>query len=401
MAEGELDLTADFGYKDEPGTGQNAAQIGNMVWSDANNNGLFDAGEVAIGSVVVKLWFDADSNCTLNSATDVFVGSRTTDNSLAIGNTNYLFEYPNGLRPGNYLVEVTDPNSVLAGATKTTGPTPGSNENSQANPYCIQNFNAAGTGDTNLTADFGYLLPSARFTISKVRLSPFEARLNEAIQFSIRITNTGGTYFMTLPLADTYDKEYLRYQSAAPASVDNTDDGVINWTDLLSSRGPLAPGESVEVIVNFIGVKDTRDLVDEETINVATATGIITDPDGNGPSPSSPTPLPPQSAQDVVIIRNPTAATLASSQAAWVGAEVEVMWQTVSESDVAGFNLLRTDSNGVITTLNPLSIPAKNAGQAEGAAYQLDGCHGGRGHELHLQLGDHPSVWCAGTVRIG
>ncbi len=370
LAEGGVNLTADFGYKDEPGGDQNAAQIGNMVWSDANNNGVFNTGEVAIGSVVVKLWFDTDSNCTLNSTTDVFVGNRTTANSLAVGNTNYLFEYPNGLRPGNYLVEVTDPNFVLVGATKTTGPTAGSNENSQANPYCIQNFNAAGTGDTNLTADFGYLLPDSRFMVTKVLLSPSPVRPQEAIQFSIRITNTGATQFMTLPLADTYDVTYIKYVSGTPASVDNNDDGVINWTDLLSSRGPLLPGQGVEVIVNFIALKDTGELPNDKTINTANVAGIITDPDGSGPAPTNPTPLPPQSSQDAVIIINPTAVTLANSQAAWVGAEVAVTWQTVSESDVAGFNLLRTDANGVVVTLNPLSIPAKNAGQAEGADYR-------------------------------
>ncbi|MBK7204117.1 MAG: hypothetical protein IPH87_26980 [Anaerolineae bacterium] len=49
---------------------------------------------------------------------------------------------------------MTDANQVLTSYTKSTGPNPGQDNNSQVNPYCIQNFNPTGVGDTNLTADF-------------------------------------------------------------------------------------------------------------------------------------------------------------------------------------------------------------------------------------------------------
>ncbi len=368
LAEGGINLTADFGYKDSA-SNPGAVQIGNSVWSDVNNNGLLDSGEKAIGDVVVKLWLDLDNNCTLNTTSDVYVGKRTTGSSLGSGNTNYLFDYPKGLPSGNYLVQVTDPNFALVGATKSTAQVPGADNNSQAMPYCIQNFNPAGTGAVNLTADFGYLLPPASFSLTKTTITPGPVRPGTTISFSIRITNTGSTWLTKLPLADTYDKEYIGYLSANPASVDNSNDGTINWTDLLSGVGPLAPGGSVQIIANFVSIRDTGDLPGSVTVNVATVSGATSDPDGPGPAPTNLTPLPDKSAQDVIAIINPTAVLVTNSQV--VGSEngAQLSWQTVSEVNVAGYNLLRINPDSSITLLTSPSIPAQKPGQSEGASY--------------------------------
>jgi hypothetical protein len=59
----------------------------------------------------------------------------------------------NGLPAGSYLVDVTDALNVLAGFSKTSGPSPGADNNSQADPYAV----SLAAGTSNFTADFGYL----------------------------------------------------------------------------------------------------------------------------------------------------------------------------------------------------------------------------------------------------
>lgn len=50
-------------------------EIGNRVWNDANGNGIQDAGEVGLGSVVLQLFLDADNNGVPDGAA---IGTVTT-----------------------------------------------------------------------------------------------------------------------------------------------------------------------------------------------------------------------------------------------------------------------------------------------------------------------------------
>ncbi|MFN7977834.1 MAG: SdrD B-like domain-containing protein [Vicinamibacterales bacterium] len=85
-------LSVDFGFV-------RAVSLGNLVWADANDNGLVDPGEPGIGGVTVRLI--ASDGVTVLATT-------TTDAS-----GHYLFA---GLLPGTYYVEVVPP----AGATSST-----------------------------------------------------------------------------------------------------------------------------------------------------------------------------------------------------------------------------------------------------------------------------------------
>uniref|UniRef100_UPI00397E363C SdrD B-like domain-containing protein n=1 Tax=Salmonella sp. SAL4435 TaxID=3159890 RepID=UPI00397E363C len=66
-----------------------AATIGNLVWSDTNNNGVKDRTEVGLAGVTVRL---------LDAAGKVEVATTTTG-----GDGAYLFT---GLLPGTYVVEI-------------------------------------------------------------------------------------------------------------------------------------------------------------------------------------------------------------------------------------------------------------------------------------------------------
>ena len=115
------------------------ASIGDTVFKDINGNGTLDPGDTGIGNVTVAL-SQGNATCT------VFSPFATQTTSV---NGNYLFT---GLADGCYRVTVTDTNNVLTSFTKTIGPNPGANNNSQVDPYSVTLVNHA----DNLTADFGY-----------------------------------------------------------------------------------------------------------------------------------------------------------------------------------------------------------------------------------------------------
>jgi uncharacterized repeat protein (TIGR01451 family)/fimbrial isopeptide formation D2 family protein len=145
-----INLDQDFGYV---GTGT----IGNFVWEDRNANGEVDGDEATRGieGVTLALYLDRDGTGTVSPG-DPLMGTTVTDVNGA-----YLFEgLPTDLGGGdaNYVVVVTDENGELNGYWKSSGPTPGVNDNSQSDPYAVTLTPGA---PDNLTADFGYYVDAA------------------------------------------------------------------------------------------------------------------------------------------------------------------------------------------------------------------------------------------------
>ena len=120
-------LDDDFGYTTPAGT----AVIGDRVWSDADNDGIQDPGEVGIGGVTVNL-------------TDLVGGIIATTTTAANG--TYLFV---GVVPGDYRVDVAA--GIPAGYTLTVGPQSSSDPTT---PITVV------AGDIDVTRDFGYFNPS-------------------------------------------------------------------------------------------------------------------------------------------------------------------------------------------------------------------------------------------------
>jgi SdrD B-like domain/FG-GAP-like repeat len=149
-ANGTANLRQDFGL-------YQTLAIGDLVWVDANNSGMFDAGEAPLANVPVRL-LDASGN----------VIASTTTNASGL----YLFS---NLLPGTYSVEITAP----AGYTSSTGgtgspfePAPQNNINDKDKGTTQSNgtiktlpFNLTATGNpdngglANLRQDFGLFVP--------------------------------------------------------------------------------------------------------------------------------------------------------------------------------------------------------------------------------------------------
>ncbi|MGB1252755.1 MAG: SdrD B-like domain-containing protein, partial [Candidatus Promineifilaceae bacterium] len=138
---GETDLTADFGYGE---TGNTFGSIGNQIWSD-DGDGTFETGtENGIPGVSVKLIRDVNGNGVADDGEPVVATTYTDENG------EYLF---NSLPAGDYVVCVSDTSNVLRDYESVVGPNIGDDNNSQGGSYAV----TLTSGETNTTADFGYV----------------------------------------------------------------------------------------------------------------------------------------------------------------------------------------------------------------------------------------------------
>ncbi|MEM7708878.1 MAG: SdrD B-like domain-containing protein [Pseudomonadota bacterium] len=118
--------------------------IGNEVFSDANGNGVLDPGEVLIPGVDLSLFVD-DGDGVFDSAIDTLVNTAQTDSGGIYGYRGLAFS--------RYFVSLDLSQSVLAGATLTTGD---SQTGGNATGAQIDVLLSGGNGGV-LTADFGFL----------------------------------------------------------------------------------------------------------------------------------------------------------------------------------------------------------------------------------------------------
>ena len=172
LAPGEYDPTIDAGLVAPAGT----LALGDQVWNESDNDGLFEPenGELGVDGVRLDLYLDAngDGEPTLDEY------SGTTETALDSGFPGrYRFER---LAPGNYIVVVSPSafggGGALAGRTTATGndpaPDPDDDVNGDDNGTAVGALVASrpvtltdngeptsedGDNDTNLTVDFGFV----------------------------------------------------------------------------------------------------------------------------------------------------------------------------------------------------------------------------------------------------
>jgi uncharacterized repeat protein (TIGR01451 family) len=373
----ELDgnMTVDFGFV------QAEVAVGSFVWDDLDGDGIQDPGEPGLSGATVRL-LDGSGN----PANDLDGNPVADQTTLADG--LYFFD---NLAPGAYIVEVEPSADYLPGPTQSTGVINGSTStNVAANDSNIAGSPSAGvyrsgvvtltaggepteagglagdnqddTADTdgNMTVDFAFVsVPT--LAVSKVLNTPEPVRVGDILSFTIRITNTGSTAIAVLPLADDYDRDYISYMNATPASDDNTNDGTVNWTDLTVSFGSnLAPGAFFDVVVRFMAMRDTG--LSGPTVNTASVSGAE-DVNGNTPDPVD-------DSDDVAVLA-PTAVYLSSRSATRSDAGITLAWTTADETQIVAFRVVRTNSDGSEVLLTPDAIPAQFAGQPTGTSYRF------------------------------
>jgi uncharacterized repeat protein (TIGR01451 family) len=203
---------------------------------------------------------------------------------------------------------------------------------------------------------------SAGYTLRKQRLTPGVILIGENVDFRIVITNTGALTITQLPLDDTYNPAYLQFVSATPPQ-NAASPGLITWNDLTdylpATNFTLPPGDSVQILVQFVALASTQPLDPPVTINTAICDSPLTDIG----------PLPRLEDQAVVEVRQNVAIELLHFGAEPKAGGVQVTWATLLEVDTFGFWLYRgTDAE--FGNAEPVAfVPAKGWG-GFGATYQ-------------------------------
>jgi hypothetical protein len=124
------------------------------------------------------------------------------------------------------------------------------------------------------------------------RASPV-VHVGEYLTFTILIRNDTPFTVTTLPLSDTYNTAVLGYADALPPpdSVD-TGAGRLDWADLTTTFGDLAPGRQILVVVGFIAEHPAPAVVNRAEVHdalgasgtLSDTTSVITDTESVGGS---------------------------------------------------------------------------------------------------------------------
>ncbi len=361
-----INVTADAGFTRK-------SIIGDFIWWDVDGDGIQDNDEPGIPGVDVQLFNDVNNNGQFDTG-ETQVGSTVTTDAKG------LYEFKN-LLPGNYVVKIPTSEFNAGGTLQNWTPTQiniGVNDDIDSDLKASREIDVSPLvlGEIDKSNDAGLVLATS-YTVVKTLKTAEPVRTGDPVKFEIVIKNNGSGYLAVIPLVDSYDKNRLTYVNASPASDNNTDDGTINWADV-TGTGQLAPNATLTVTTNFLAFGDTSSLtaqapcnVAEKTCNVATVDDPKVDPDGPvGPLGPLQT-LPDQTSSAPVKIINPTSVLL-SDYAVQGGSDgVSIRWTTVSEAEIAGFNLYRQIDGGDMVKLNGAMIEAKRSGQSNGDQYGL------------------------------
>ncbi|MGB5049331.1 MAG: SdrD B-like domain-containing protein [Caldilineaceae bacterium] len=119
--------------------------------------------------------------------------------------------------------------------------------------------------------------------INKTTTSPANGivALGGEVIFTIRVENKGDTTLVKIPVQDIYEAdviEYVRTSISTPSINVSGNNGTLNWADVTTDLGDLAPGAFVEYTVTFR-------LISSRSTDNAISTGIATDENGDKVDP--------------------------------------------------------------------------------------------------------------------
>jgi len=229
-----------------------------------------DAGYVKYtpGIAVTKLASDPVKNAPdgtpLYITNDTWVTYTYIITNTGDANLSYVFLsddvlFPSGLEPNPLLVECPSqfaPGQVITYTTQVLLNASVTNIASvQALPVNFKTCDLLDLPPVEDEDDAVVLLVRPGYDFEKTLISPTgrAARVGENIQFTISVINTGDVDLVVVPVVDTYDTNYIQYVSSVPPSVNNVNDGIINWTNI----GPIAAFSTGTITTTFTAVRST------------------------------------------------------------------------------------------------------------------------------------------------
>lgn len=226
----EIFLDVDFGYRNADPA---AAIIGDFVWSDADGDGIQDAGEIGLAGVDIELVND----------TGAVVATTTT-----ASDGSYLFA---GVVPGEYTVRIAAAElgvgGTLEGFTATTGP--------QSEGGAISDPLTVGAGEVVLDVDFGYDAPAATFAVDDVFWLDLDA---------------DGNLDADEPRLEGVTIDLLDGSGNVIATTTSAADGAISFTGLPAGSYTLSVSDNAGVLVG-LGGTTTPALTRQQPVTITTA----------------------------------------------------------------------------------------------------------------------------------
>jgi len=271
--------------------------LGNLVFNDVNNNGLFDSStEVGINGVAMTLFEDTNSNNVFDSGTDLQVATTTT-----AGGGLYSF---GNLFPGNYLVRINASNfgvaGVLQGFQSSTGNgaapdadvvTTDNDDNGDALGSAIlslgitlsNGLEPVNDGDTNpntnLSLDFG-VFTTVDIVVTKTdNADPVIAGSSAGnLVYTVTATNSGPGSATGVTISDSGVLAANLPAGVTFVSAVGSNGSTFNTTDGVWTIGALASGEVRTLVVTLtVGASASETLVITNTASLATVNEIEVD----------------------------------------------------------------------------------------------------------------------------
>ena len=241
--------------------------LGDLVWGDNDNDGLFDAQtERGIANVLVDLHADTDGSGDYTAGVDAWMASARTDSA-----GRYRFD---GLRPGDYVVKISkdnfDNHGALRGLKSSKGdaaaPDPDDDAHLDDNGYYVSEFLVAaravtlstgaepkGDGDdddaTNMTVDFGFF--GFDLVLDKMVNGvdgPVTVLPGDEVVYTVRVTNTGPSTATDVTFTDVLPSN-LAYQSGTTSLGTSV---IRSGNQLNANLGSLEQGDVVTVTIRAI-----------------------------------------------------------------------------------------------------------------------------------------------------
>lgn len=256
--------------------------IGDRVFLDLDNDGVFDAGETGIGGVDVQLYLDTNANGTLDTAEiNAQTTPRTTVTSTTVGTLGqYSFD---GLVPGRYIVVIPasefGTGQPLVNSSSSPNGTddkgaPFNNGANFAGLFAAVNLvaGAAPTSEdtdpqTDLTIDFGIV--RAPLTVTKTA-TPTALRVGDQVTYTITVTNQGPSLSTNTVVTDPLPTGLSNATGTFTLTSPNGTGGnaVVAGSNVTATIGQLQPNQIATLtVIATVGATYTG-----TAANVATAT---------------------------------------------------------------------------------------------------------------------------------
>jgi uncharacterized repeat protein (TIGR01451 family) len=292
--------------------------IGNQVFADRNNNGLFDTGatppEVGVASVQLQLFRDSNSNGTYDPGTDAAALDGSNNPIVTTTNASGIYNFTN-LFPDDYFVVIPSTNFNAGGpavghVVSSTIP-PGQTNNANVgtaiaggaivSPLIELVAGSAPITDgdsdvnTNNSIDFG-LFSQFDLTVNKTSTAT-EAAAGSTITYTVTVRNDGPGPATGVTLTDEIPDglQILTATSSDPGDVvtipaSAQDTTIANPDDITVTIGTLAASATTQrtltivalVLPNTVGSGVPASIVNTATVSgLGTETGALTNSSAN------------------------------------------------------------------------------------------------------------------------